>query len=184
MLARRQAKLAKKAKTRKARQPVELANMMADLTARRLEEYAEIEALVLRAVSPAGLDGEPFTAAAVIRQVSLELDHIAESRAQEAAKIAELEAEGWRIVDGGSTSGERWETTDWRTGDVLARGKTFASYEEHEPPPSEKWFHIDQIYDETFSRTETVDGLPERFAAELIEWTCENEERAKQLVGR
>lgn len=181
--ARRQAKLAKKNKNRKQRvTPLASDPRMAALHARQLEGYAEIESIVRRAVSPSGLQGEPFTAAAVIHQVSLELDHITQSRAREAAKIAELEADGWRIVSGGQVA-RGWETTDWRTGEVLARGKTLATYEKHEPPPPEKWHHIDHIADDAFVETKRVADLPERFANELIEWTCENEEKARALIA-
>ena len=47
------------------------------------------------------------------------------TRAAEQAEedeIARIEAEGFRLVDGGQVAEGRWEITDYRTGEILAEG--------------------------------------------------------------
>lgn len=99
--------------------------------------------------------------------------------AQRQQRIAELESQGYRIVDGGQTGGYDddgrcpWEVTDWRTREVLTSGHgTFDDYGETltRIDPEETWFHIDQILnDESFTEPSS-DGLPPSLAEALEEW--------------
>jgi hypothetical protein len=68
---------------------------------------------------------------AAIPQTDLVKEHVrrvleANRRADEATleRAEELERNGRRIIDGGQTSEFDWDITDWRTGELIAKGAT------------------------------------------------------------
>jgi hypothetical protein len=71
----------------------------------------------------------------------------------EARKVAELEAQGYRVVDGGQTDGygddgtAPYEYTDWRTSEVLQSGRIASPADIPDPPGSDMWYHIDRVLD-------------------------------------
>lgn len=88
-------------------------------------------------------------------------------------RIRALEADGHRIVNGGQTGHDAWEVTDWRTGDLLARGTgDHRAYDAAATrlDPDGKWLHIDNINIEA----EPVDvepvGIPASLAGALQDW--------------
>jgi hypothetical protein len=125
---------------------------------------------------------------AIIRQVALALDAIAQDEARFDQKVRELEAEGYRIVGGGGTNNKRWEYTDWRTGESLAKGHV-KDRDKHEPP--ENWYHVDHVMEEAWvNRPELVeiDDLPpdlaHAVASAVLEWTDNNREEALAFIDR
>ncbi|WP_326570102.1 hypothetical protein OIE69_01485 [Actinacidiphila glaucinigra] len=88
-------------------------------------------------------------------------------------KIAALEAEGRRIVDGGQTGQGSWEVTDWRTGKILVTG--IGGLEEYGAEaqrldPDRTWAHIDHITNKTQNDSNGPVGLPESLANALQHW--------------
>src|ERR1700749_4953589 len=51
------------------------------------------------------------------------LSTTAEAEKAEDDEIARIEAEGFRLVDGGQVTEDRWEITDFRSGEILAEGE-------------------------------------------------------------
>jgi hypothetical protein len=108
---------------------------------------------------------------------------------KEAARIAELESQGFRIVDGGQKSGwyERdgqqvcqCVTTDWRTGEVLLEIEV-TSVDEFDAAAnaikgSERWWHIDVIFDnddDHLPHDVTTPGLPPSLQGAIRDWVTE-----------
>jgi hypothetical protein len=86
-------------------------------------------------------------------------------------RIRALEAAGHRIVDGGQTSQDEWEITDWRTGETLASGADgLRGYEAagERLDPDGKWLHIDRL-DTEYTKVEPV-GIPDSLADALEDW--------------
>lgn len=87
-------------------------------------------------------------------------------------RIAKLEAEGHRIVNGGQTSHTGWEITDWRTGEVIAEGEYgIEGYNAatERLDPDGKWYHFDHTFDdETLEPTKTP-GVPPSLARAIEE---------------
>jgi hypothetical protein len=90
-------------------------------------------------------------------------------------RVEELEAQGYRIIEGGSgypgdEEGEWIEDpyTDYRTGEVVANDD------------GEKHYHTDGIYNDSY-KVEPVDplGLPQELVHTIQEWVWENEEEAR-----
>jgi hypothetical protein len=191
--AQRQAKYRRTAEVRKHR--AELARMEAGVAAERenariaatwaASHFAgspdAIDVVVCQALAASGVEANAYSADAVVRQIALTLEILARDQSRFDTRIRELEAEGIRIVDGGPIDDCEWKHTDWRTGEVLARG-AYRDYERFEPPG--KWYHVDHVYQETVTLdSELVADLPPDFAISLMEWVECNEERAKALVG-
>lgn len=110
------------------------------------------------------------------------LETLAADKAADAKEIAQLEAAGRRIVDGGQiTSYDEdnecgWEITDWRTGEVLASGHS--TYEEYIAAyelvdPDGKFYHHDHI-GETPTTVPDTDGVPPSLAQALEDWIGQN----------
>jgi len=109
--------------------------------------------------------------------------------AQEAREesIRALEAAGHRIINGGQSGQEEWEITDWRTGDLLARGTgNHHDYDDaaRRLDPDGKWLHIDTIDIDPMD-VEPV-GIPESLANALLDWlgsTGTPDEDVAEFVG-
>lgn len=95
-------------------------------------------------------------------------------------RIDELEAKGRIIVGGGQVSRWyddntcEWDVTDWRTGKVLAAGRSSMADQETEMQrldPDDKWFHIDQV--EMPMTDVTTAGMPDSLAEALRDWTVD-----------
>jgi hypothetical protein len=102
-------------------------------------------------------------------------------------RIRALEAEGRRIVGGGQTGQDTWEVTDWRTGDLLARGTGdhhHYDYAADRLDPDGKWIHIDNI-DTDPGDVEPI-GIPDSLAGALQDWLGSAgtpDEDVAELVG-
>jgi hypothetical protein len=121
---------------------------------------------------------------AVAQQITAELDAMAQEEKNRYAAVQEEEADGRRIVDGGSIIvGDsddddrlQYEYTDWRTEEVIYREK-----DDIEPWPS-GWCHIDAIHNDCDVTAEPVAGLPESLVEAINSWVCENEEDARAWI--
>jgi hypothetical protein len=88
-------------------------------------------------------------------------------------QLAALEAQGYRIVDGGPLADEwensGWRYTDWRTGAVLAEGCGVEAMEDEvrRLDPDRRWFPVDRIDGETGVVTP---GVPESLCQALTDW--------------
>jgi hypothetical protein len=106
---------------------------------------------------------------AIAQTVTATLKRMETDKAAEEARIKELEAQGWRIVDGGTMGDGEWDWTDYRTNEVLASNET------HDGDPfdawGERWYHIDRITDDThdFSFPNPC-GLPEELCNAIGDW--------------
>ncbi|WP_327286531.1 hypothetical protein OG974_32660 (plasmid) [Streptomyces sp. NBC_00597] len=106
----------------------------------------------------------------------------ANERVQEqfAQRVAEAEAAGHRIVDGGQTGSyddagrAPWAITDWRTKVVLASGRD--DYEGYDAAlaktdPDGCWLLVDNLSQQTgLPEVDPIPGLPESLAEALLEW--------------
>lgn len=112
----------------------------------------------------------------LIRQIKNELSAIDEERRRLSEKMAEVEAEGYRIVNSGS--GSQVEIWDERTQEPMG------TWNVHKPWP-EKWHHIDRIADEIFGTVEVpeVDSLPSSLISAIHDWTIEHQEEATEMTG-
>ena len=112
---------------------------------------------------------------AFIQQIENRLHDNATWDANRNARVAELEAKGYRIVDGGgqiSPDGEEEAYADWRTGEEL-------------PSRSDNWYHIDTIdYNVDIPETVNVTGLPESLIEVINEWVDKEEAEARALAKR
>lgn len=99
--------------------------------------------------------------------------------AAEEQEIRELEANGYRIVDGGQDGSYdtqnrcAWSTADWRTGEVLVSG--FGTIEEMEQAveaadPEGRWVHRDGIGSEDGPEEVETEGVPASLAGQLANW--------------
>jgi hypothetical protein len=92
-----------------------------------------------------------------------------ETARQEAIRAAEKT--GHRIVDGGQTSQDEWEITDWRTGETLASGADgLHGYDAagQRLDPDGKWLHIDNL-DTEYTKVKPI-GIPASLADALEDW--------------
>lgn len=109
------------------------------------------------------------------------LEHYHQLRA---SRISELEALGYRIVNGGQTSG--WYTddhgrevtdaqmTDWRTGEVLVvvtgSDEDYA-YALDAADPTGRWWHIDHVDEDLVNLDEIeVERLPASLGRAIRDW--------------
>jgi len=100
--------------------------------------------------------------------------------ADTAARVAEVEARGHRIVSGGQTSSydedgtTSWEVTDWRTGELLASGRSTGPDGMDEAvaalDPGNTWYYIDGITMDTEPTEVAAEGIPASLGAALDEW--------------
>jgi hypothetical protein len=106
-----------------------------------------------------------------------------------AKRIEELEAEGRRIVSGGQTSGDNWQVTDWRTGEVIAEGDDgLDGYDAagERLDPGDRWFHIDHVDEDIDMSVAPTDGIPASLAMVLDDWvgtTSVTDEEIAQVAG-
>lgn len=83
------------------------------------------------------------TADAIVGYVTAVLDALDRQDAELARRMAALEADGFRLVDGGQEGGDRWSVDDYRTGAVLAAGD--GGVEGYHAAWQPDWYHIDRI---------------------------------------
>lgn len=118
------------------------------------------------------------------------LDAMAAETAQVEERIAKLEEQGYRIVDGGQTGSYQddekceYACTDWRTGEVLFSGRgTHADYSAAADAAAgrdgRQWCHRDRVnevatggmHDElALLDPARVPGIPESLIHALVEW--------------
>jgi hypothetical protein len=123
---------------------------------------------------------------AIVQQIENEIAALDLDAKLVEARIIELEAEGYRIIDGGQISGGgdeeiEWEYTDWRTGEVIATGRGT-----DDSCCPDNWYHMDPLRDEIFEITKhatQVKGLPDSLITALHDWVPEHEEEARVLVA-
>ncbi|MDJ0384963.1 hypothetical protein [Streptomyces sp. G-G2] len=106
----------------------------------------------------------------------------ANERVQEqfAQKVAEVEAAGHRLIDGGQTGSyddagrASWAINDWRTGAVLASGcDDYEGYSAAvaKADPDNCWILVDNLSEETgLPEVDSIPGLPDSLAEALQEW--------------
>ncbi|WP_405057006.1 hypothetical protein OG474_30250 [Kribbella sp. NBC_01505] len=105
-------------------------------------------------------------------------------------RIKTLQAEGFRIIDGGPT-GDRddagellWKNVDWHTREVLSEGVGLESYD---ASPEESWYHIDHVetgeqYNAAVTKLEASSGLPPSLATAITDWAQGHLDEAAELV--
>lgn len=122
---------------------------------------------------------------AVAKQITAELDAMAQERKNRDAAIQKAEAEGYRIIDGGQISdGDEdylCEYTDWRTGEVLYRGDGKDRPDPTVTEPPGHW-HIDNLEFDISVTAEPVAGLPDSLVEAISYWVIENEEAARAWI--
>ena len=120
------------------------------------------------------------------------LSHILAGQAEEEAARARLEADGYRIVGGGSLDGEgSWRITDHRTGEVLASGTGgLPDYERAAEALNAQqpiWHHDNILNEEdqlAYARAPSPPpGIPESLAQALDEWADSHQDEALEWVS-
>ena len=127
----------------------------------------------------------------VIREyIRTVLETTAAAEKAEEDEIARIEAEGFRLVDGGQLAEDRWEITDFRSGEILAEG-TGGPDEYFEAANAldndVKIYYIGAIASEIYSRFPVPDppaGLPESLAEALAIWVNEHTGEALQFSAQ
>jgi hypothetical protein len=122
----------------------------------------------------AAISRRQTAASAIIQQIENEIAAIDQDEKLFKARIIELEAEGYSIVDGEET------VTDWRTKEVIGRFNPadMSGW-------SADWYHTDPIRDEIYELTETtkVKGLPDSLISDLRDWVGSHEEEARAWIA-
>jgi hypothetical protein len=128
---------------------------------------------------------------AVIKQIELALETREKGELARAAKTLELEAQGFRIVNGGSViagrreDGEsilRYAYTDQRTGELLHEGEDDLIGEDGEDWP-DNWYHADHLWDD-LEWSEPLEDLPEWLSDMLISETNENPDEMRAWMEK
>ncbi len=115
------------------------------------------------------------------------LDTAAQAEKAEGDEIARIEAEGFRLVDGGQLTEDRWEITDFRSGEILAEGDGGPDeyFEAANALDNDtKIYYVGAISSEVFLRfpvPEPPTGLPESLAEALAKWVTEHTGEAQQF---
>lgn len=131
----------------------------------------------------------------VVDFVRAVLTRMAEEDAAEDARYAEIEAEGFRLVNGSQAmpddDGESdWKITDYRTGKVLAHGhgtpeEFDGAWDALAGQLGQPLHDADLVRDETAKastgRPET--GLPDSLADALQDWAWDHEDDARAWVA-
>jgi len=102
-----------------------------------------------------------------------------------AAKVAELEAAGRRLIDVTEDPDEQWKITDWRTGALIAEGGgTNDEYDAivQQLDPDGLWLHIDGVEPEEVE-VEIPDGLPPGLAIAVQEWVSTPGVPTEEVAG-
>jgi hypothetical protein len=90
------------------------------------------------------------------------------------ALLADYEAQGHLITDGGQTDHDSWEITDYRTGKLIAKGDGgFDEYCAFINKHGESWVHIDPITEDLDLPDPVTEGLPESLCEALDHWVRE-----------
>ena len=119
---------------------------------------------------------------AIAKQIGVTLEVMAKEDQKLEARIQEVESQGCRITDGGQINGSRWEYTDWRTDEVLAKGRSRKDHDKLQMP--DNWYHIDHIrFEVGITEPERIEGLPASLAETLIEWTLDHPEEARTFIA-
>ncbi|MEU3401376.1 hypothetical protein [Streptomyces filamentosus] len=88
-------------------------------------------------------------------------------------RIEQLEKDGYRIIEGGQTHGDEWEITDWRTGELIARGVGgYQGYDEAADrlDPDDKWILHENVDNDDDQEAVEPAGVPDSLADSLQEW--------------
>jgi hypothetical protein len=119
----------------------------------------------------------------IVQQIQNAIDATDRENAQIDARIKELEAQGYRIINGGQISSgdepDKGEYTDWRTGEVLWTG----AYDDSRP--DNNWYHIDHIQNEVWDNSDEVAqvaGLSDRLIREIQDLASNHEDEFRELV--
>ena len=91
--------------------------------------------------------------------------------------------DGYRVVNGGQTGSDgSWEITDAASGEILARGTDFQTFEAAWRP---EWIQIDNIGDAAMAGVDepkAIFGLPPRFASVLADFTLTHPDESRSLL--
>lgn len=134
----------------------------------------------------------------IARFVQAVLDQAAERHATEAARCTEIEAEGYRIVEGGQTTSYDddskcgYAISDFRTSEVLVRG--YGAAEEFDTAwdaladkLGQPLYHRDRIFDEVLEANDRSPSpettLPKSLAGVLEEWAEAHEDDARAWIA-
>ena len=115
------------------------------------------------------------------------LDTAAQAEKAEDDEIARIEAEGFRLVDGGQVAEDRWEITDFRSGEILAEGAGGPDdyFEAASALDNDlRIYYVGAISSEISSRfpvPRPPAGLPESLAEALANWVSEHTGEAQQF---
>lgn len=88
-------------------------------------------------------------------------------------RAEELERSGRRIVNGGQISGDSWEITDWRTGELIAEGSdglTGYDLTADRLDPNGTWFHADHLSGDEPEPYVATPGMPPSLGQAIEEW--------------
>jgi hypothetical protein len=134
----------------------------------------------------------------LIRFVQAVLDQAAERHDAEQARCAAVEAEGFRIVDGGQTTSYDddskcgYAISDFRTGEVLAKGygpaEDFdAAWDTLADKLRQPLYHRDRIFDEVLESDDRqswpATTLPKSLATALQEWADGYKDDARAWIA-
>lgn len=88
------------------------------------------------------------------------------------ALLADYEAKGYRIIDGGQTGPDTWDVTDYRTGKLIAEGDGgIDGLNKVTDEQGAMWVHVDPITDDLPLEDDPVtEGLPESLCEALTFW--------------
>jgi hypothetical protein len=104
--------------------------------------------------------------------------HEATDRRERATDLRER-VDGSRVVDGGQVDSDgRWVVTDAESGETLAEGTGYDTYEAAWKP---EWIHRDVLSQQAFENVEQPTssfGLPPRLAEVLVEWAVDSRDEA------
>lgn len=132
---------------------------------------------------------QPLITGPVQQYIEALLRHSLADEQDRQERIHEYEQAGHRIVNAGQTDGDKWEVTDWRTGQIIEHGS--GGYEGYigamqRLDPDEKWILIDNIDEEDDAPEVDHMGLPASLANALQDWlgtTSTSDEDVAAVVG-
>lgn len=104
-------------------------------------------------------------------------------------RLAELEQQGYRVVDGGQVGVDEWEIRDWDTNEVLAQGDDgWDGYTAAAKRlcPDGRMVHVDSVTDDMPLPEVTTPGVPRSLGQALDEWIGQSNttvEEIAQFIG-